>query len=93
VNCSDDVLDGYVPGQKVTEHAFTSTSRDPGVAQGAFDGNTLMVVGGKNGRDIAPFSGYPEAKILYDGGTPFQVVSKTWQADIGKWVVTLQEAS
>jgi hypothetical protein len=34
VTYSDDVLDKYQPGQVVTERAFTSTSKDPDVAQG-----------------------------------------------------------
>lgn len=86
------VLDNYEPGQVVTERAFTSTSRDPGVAQGAFDGNTLMVVTGQNGRDVAPFSAHSyEAEILYDKGTRFKVMEKLWDADIGKWIITLKE--
>jgi hypothetical protein len=87
----DTVLDNYQPGQVVTERAFTSTSKDPGVAQGAFDGNTLMVVNGKNGKDIAPFSNYPEAEILYDKGTQFKVTSKTWDADLDKWIIVMDE--
>jgi hypothetical protein len=91
VQYPDAVLSKYEPGQLVTEHAFTSTSKDPDVAQGAFDGNTLMVVSGRNGKDIAPFSDYPEAEILYDKGTRFKVTDKTWEPDIGKWVIALKE--
>ncbi len=91
VNYPDDVLAKYEPGQTVTEHAFTSTSRDAGVAQGAFDGNTLMVVTGRNGKDVAPFSNFPESEILYDKGTNFKVTSKAWDAGMGKWVITMSE--
>jgi ADP-ribosyltransferase exoenzyme len=91
VTYSADVLDKYQPGEVVTERAFTSTSKDPDVAQGAFDGNTLMIVNGKNGKDIAPFSKYPEAEILFDKGTAFQVTSKAWNPAINKWVINLDE--
>jgi hypothetical protein len=92
VNYSDDILARYEPGQVVSERAFTSTSRDPNVAQGNFDGNTVMVITGRNGRDVAPFSEYThEAEILYDKGTSFVVTSKSWDPDIGKWVINLEE--
>jgi hypothetical protein len=88
VTYSEDVLARYQPGSVVTEHAFTSTSRDVAVAQGTFDGNVLMNV---VGRDVAPFSTYPEVEILYDKGTQFQVTGRTWESDIGKWVINLEE--
>jgi hypothetical protein len=91
VEYPSDVLDKYQPGQIVTERAFTSTSKDPDVASGTFNGNTLMVINGRNGKDIAPFSKYPEAEILYDKGTSFKVTSKVWNAGIGKWVIALEE--
>lgn len=92
VQYSDDVLARYQPGQVVTERAFTSTSRDVSVAQGGFNGNTLMTITGRNGKDVQPFSQYAtEAEILYDKGTNFQVLSKTWNPDIGKWMIHLQE--
>lgn len=91
-NLPDDVLARYEPGHIVTEDAFMSTSRDPSVAQGAFDGNTLITVNGQNGRDVAPHSQFPgEAEILYDYGTDFIVTSKRWDPDLGKWLVTLEE--
>lgn len=91
-NLPDDVLAGYQPGRVVTERAFMSTSRDPGVAQGVFDGNTLQVVTGRNGRDVAPVSFYPgEAEILYDRGTRFLVTDRTWDAGLGKWLISLEE--
>lgn len=91
VEYSDDVLDKYRPGEIVTERAFTSTSRDAGVAKGTFDGNTLMVINGKNGKDIAPFSKYPEAEILYDKGSNFKVTGKSWSPTMGKWVILMEE--
>jgi hypothetical protein len=91
VTYSDDVLARYQPGSVVTEHAFTSTSRDAAVAQGTFDGNVLMNVTGRNGRDVASFSTHPEAEILYDKGTRFRVTDRTWESDIGTWVITMKE--
>ncbi|HLU32673.1 MAG TPA: ADP-ribosyltransferase [Natronosporangium sp.] len=88
----DDVLARYQPGQVVTEQAFTSTSRDPSVPQGAFDGNTLFTVIGQNGRDVAPYSQYAhEAEILYDRGTNFMVTSRTWDPDLQKWIIVMEE--
>jgi ADP-ribosyltransferase exoenzyme len=91
VQYSHDILARYEPGQVVTERAFTSTSQDPNVAQGAFNGNTLMTITGRNGKDIAPFSNYPEAEILYDKGTSFKVISKVWNPRIDKWVIHMEE--
>jgi len=91
VDYSADVLDKYQPGEVVTERAFTSSSTDPKVVKGGFDGNTLMIIDGKNGKDIAPFSKYPEAEILFDKGAEFQVTSKTWNPAMGKWIINLEE--
>lgn len=88
----DAVLARYQPGQIIPEDAFTSTSRNTDVAQGAFDGNVLFTVTGRNGRDVAPYSQFPhEAEILYDYGTEFKVVGKEWDPDLGKWLIDLVE--
>jgi hypothetical protein len=50
-----------------------------------------MNVIGCNGREVTPFSGYPEAEILYDKGTQFRVLDRTGESDIGKWVITMKE--
>ncbi|HEY9392092.1 MAG TPA: ADP-ribosyltransferase [Mycobacteriales bacterium] len=94
VHFGDDVLANYEPGRIVTERAFTSTTQNPNVAQGAFDGNVLMSITGRNGKDVAPFSDYvSEAEILYDKGTNFKVTNKVWDAGIGKWLITMEEVA
>jgi hypothetical protein len=92
VEFSDDLLARYEPGQVVPEHGFTSTSTNPNVATGAFDGNTLMVVNGRSGRDMEAHTAVPgESEILYDQGTNFRVLSKTWDNDLKKWIIVLEE--
>jgi hypothetical protein len=91
VNFSSDIAKNYQEGTVVTERAFTSTSTDASVATGAFDGNTLMTVTGHSGRDIAPFSDYPESEILYDKGTQFQVIRNAFDPAIGKTVIQMRE--
>jgi hypothetical protein len=91
VDFSPDLVKNYQEGAIVTERAFTSTSTDPAVATGAFSGNTLMTITGHSGRDIAPFSDYPESEILYDKGTRFQVIRNAFDPVIGKTVIQLKE--
>jgi hypothetical protein len=92
VDYSNDVLDGYQPGSVITHHAFTSTSTDLRVATDSFDGNTLLTITGKSGKDVdALSSNSGEAEILYDKGTEFQVVSKEWDPTLGKWHIDLEE--
>lgn len=88
---SSDIAKNYQEGTVVTERAFTSTSTDASVATGAFDGNTLMTVTGHSGRDIAPFSHYPESEILYEKGTQFQVIRNAFDPAIGKTVIQMRE--
>lgn len=93
VQFDDAVLAGYVRGRIVTEAAFTSTSRNPDVATGGFKGNVLMIVTGRNGRDVAPFAGRfaHQLETLYDKGTRFKVISKEWDKGIRKWTIVLEE--
>ncbi|HEX6523941.1 MAG TPA: ADP-ribosyltransferase domain-containing protein [Streptosporangiaceae bacterium] len=91
VGFSSDIAKNYQEGTVVTERAFTSTSTDASVATGAFDGNTLMTVTGHSGRDIAPFSHYPESEILYEKGTQFQVIRNAFDPAIGKTVIQMRE--
>lgn len=89
---TDDLLARYEPGKVVTERGFTSTSRNLDVALEEFKGNVLMTVRGQNGRDVLPRSAHPhEAEILYDQGTRFRVISKTWDPDIAQWLISLRE--
>ena len=82
-------LDAYVPGQPVTEPAFTSSSADPAES---FPGNTLFVIDSVSGRDVSPYSAIPsEAEVLFDRGAHFSVLDKAWDTDLLKWVITLRE--
>ncbi|WP_227984235.1 ADP-ribosyltransferase [Nocardia spumae] len=61
----------YVPGETVTEAAFTSTSRDP---RRIFTGNVEFVVHSSTGRDISGHSLRPgEQEVLFDRNTTFEV--------------------
>ncbi|MEI2692976.1 MAG: WXG100 family type VII secretion target [Anaerolineae bacterium] len=57
----------YVPGEFVTESAFTSTSAQ---ASKAFSGNTRFVIQSSTGRDISSLSVYgsTEAEVLFRAG-------------------------
>jgi uncharacterized protein YukE len=93
VELNDDLLSRYQPGQVVTERGFTSTSTNPNVANQNFDGNTMMVVTGRSGRDMEAHTAVPgESEILYNQGTNFRVLSKTWDNDLKKWVIVLEES-
>ncbi len=92
VDFPPEILLKYKPGQVVTERAFTSTSRDPNIAKGDFEGNTIMLITGRNGKDVAPFSKYGhEAEILFDKGTNFVVTGNRWDVDLKKFVITMEE--
>jgi hypothetical protein len=92
VQFSADALAAYRPGRVVTERGFTSTSLDVTVAQG-FGGNTLLVIEGRTGRNVAPYSMYAsEAEILYDKGTRFRVLDRVLDTDSDQWIITLEEA-
>jgi ADP-ribosyltransferase exoenzyme len=98
-----DVLARYEPGQLITEHAFTSTSRDTfaewtqtahGTMMASSPERIIMVVTGKNGRDVAPYSWYPNVKeTLYDRGTDFMVTGKRWDDELGGWIINMDEVS
>jgi hypothetical protein len=86
------VAEQYQPGSVVTEAAFTSTTTDVGVATGGFNGDTLMIIEGQSGTDVAPYSQYPdESEILYDKGTDFLVTDRVYDPTIGKTVIRLTE--
>ncbi|MFE3954959.1 ADP-ribosyltransferase [Nocardia sp. NPDC059091] len=61
----------YVPGAKVTEAAFTSSSRDP---RRIFTSNVEFIVHSESGRDISAISARPgEQEVLFKPGTTFEV--------------------
>ncbi|MBF6144937.1 ADP-ribosyltransferase [Nocardia nova] len=68
---SPEELARYVPGETVTEAAFTSTSRDP---RRIFTGNVEFVIHSSTGRDISGLSARPgEREVLFDRNTTFEV--------------------
>lgn len=81
----------YVPGEIVTESAFTSTSAQAGKA---FGGNTRFVIQSSTGRDISSLSVYSstEAEVLFRPGTRFRVISKLDDAVTGQHIIVLVEA-
>ncbi len=85
-------LDLYQPGTVVREAAFTSSSRTMSVAGQYFGGNTLLVVHGRTGRNVAPYSAYPhEHEVLYDKGTRFRVLDRVRDDGADAWIITLEE--
>ncbi|MET9488645.1 deaminase domain-containing protein [Nocardia sp. NPDC006630] len=61
----------YVPGAKVPESSFTSTSRDP---RRIFSSNVEFIVHSETGRDISAISARPgEKEVLFKPGTTFEV--------------------
>jgi ADP-ribosyltransferase exoenzyme len=98
-----DVLARYEPGQVITEHAFTSTGRDTfaewaqtvhGSMMASSPERIVMVITGRNGRDVAPYSWYPGVKeTLYDRGTDFMVTGKRWDDELGGWIINMDEVS
>ncbi|GAM51263.1 hypothetical protein NSK11_contig00108-0001 [Nocardia seriolae] len=61
----------YVPGAKVSESSFTSTSRDP---RRTFVNNVEFVIHSETGRDISSISARPgEREVLFAPGTTFEV--------------------
>lgn len=61
----------YVPGQTVTESAFTSSSTTR-----PFPGNTQFTIMSSSGKDISGLSSIPnEDEVLFDKGANFKVLS------------------
>jgi len=62
----------YLPGNVITEHAFTSATMDRGLS---FPGRLRFEIISKTGRPIADYSlAAMEQEIVFDQGTQFQVV-------------------
>jgi hypothetical protein len=59
-------------GQVITERAFVSASRSPSKA---FSGNVRFYIISKRGKEIAPWSAYPdEEEVLFSPNTGFKVL-------------------
>jgi len=60
---------------------------DPGKA---FPGNVRFLIDSRTGRDVSAYSGAPEAEVLFDRDTVFEVL-KTTTDEKGKTVIYLAE--
>ncbi|MFJ9362851.1 ADP-ribosyltransferase [Nocardia sp. NPDC101769] len=84
----------YVPGAKVTEPAFTSSSRD---SRRIFTSNVEFIIHSESGRDISALSARPgEQEVLFKSGTTFEVrgvVEDPNSGLFGKTRVFLYESS
>ncbi|MET8422574.1 ADP-ribosyltransferase [Nocardia sp. NPDC004860] len=71
MHLTSEQLARYVPGAKVTEPAFTSTSRD---SRRIFTSNVEFIIHSESGRDISALSARPgEQEVLFKPGTTFEV--------------------
>ena len=83
-------IDALGPGGTFSDPAFLSSSTD--AAQAAkFRDNVMFKIEGTSGHDVDALSTMRgEKEILFDKGTKFDVVSKTWNPN-GYWDITLKE--
>ncbi|GAB0104454.1 hypothetical protein JMUB6875_34280 [Nocardia sp. JMUB6875] len=76
----------YVPGEKVTEASFTSTSRDP---RRIFTSKVEFIIHSESGRDISALSARPsEKEVLFKPGTTFEVRGVVEDPNAGLFGVT-----
>jgi hypothetical protein len=85
-NLPDSVVDHINNGGNLSDGAFTSSSLSPDVADGFMnlgrDNPTSITVQGHSGTNVGPFSAAQgEAEILFRGGTEFQVLENSVDAD------------
>ncbi|MEN9528833.1 MAG: hypothetical protein RI932_706 [Pseudomonadota bacterium] len=82
VSLKPDVSALYKVGSRVTERAFTSTTRN---AAEKFSGNTVFVITSKTGKMIEELSQFKgEAEVLFAPGTVFKVVSRAVEGKVTK---------
>lgn len=93
-NLPQSVLDHIDSTKTFKDSAFMSSSTDAQVAQGfRADGNAMLHINAEHGRDVSSLSQFTnEAEVLFDKGTPFDVLKKTWNDD-GYWDIYLKEGS
>jgi hypothetical protein len=90
-NLPPDVLKAWEPGEVVSDKAFMSSSVDRRVAD-SFGKEVFMRIVGHSGVDIAPLSRFAnEVEILFKPGTEFRVLSKTWDDQLKRWNLELEE--
>ena len=85
-NLPDSVVDNINNGGNLSDGAFTSSSLDPGVADDFMnlgrDNPTSITIEGHSGTNVGPFSAAQrEAEILFRGGTEFQVLENSVDAN------------
>ena len=85
-NLPDAVVDHINNGGNLSDGAFTSSSLSPDVADGFMnlgrDNPTSITVQGHSGTNVGPFSAAQgEAEILFRGGTEFQVLENSVDAN------------
>jgi hypothetical protein len=85
-NLPDSVVERINNGGNLSDGAFTSSSLDPDVAQGFMnlgrDNPTSITIQGHSGTNVGPFSAAQgEAEILFRGGTEFQVLENSVDAN------------
>lgn len=85
---TSEQITSYAPGAVHTEAGFTSTTVDH---TSVFPGNALFVVVSKHGKDVSPYSPYPESEVLFDKGTEFLVTSNFYDSHEGKQVIIMME--
>lgn len=86
-----EVLAKYQKGNRVTEDAFTSSSKHP---ETAFDGPVEMQIFSKTGKDISAYSQYGrENEVLFRSNTPFDVVDRFPDPVTGRTIIRMIEAS
>jgi hypothetical protein len=82
---TSDVSAAYTVGVRVTEKAFTSTTRN---AVQKFSGNTLFVIKSRTGKMVDELSSFKsEAEVLFPPGTVFKVVSRALEGKVTKIVM------
>jgi hypothetical protein len=82
-------IERYEPGAIVVENWYTSSSRSP---EEEFGGEILWVIESRYGKDISGDSTRPwEQEVLFDHFTRFGVLDKTYDVELKRWVVYMEE--
>lgn len=86
---TDEALARYEPGERVVEQQYLSTTVD---ADREFGGNVIWVIESNQGRDVADVSSISdEREVLFDRMSTFDVLAKEYSADLGRWVIYMEE--
>nr|WP_246318663.1 ADP-ribosyltransferase [Leifsonia psychrotolerans] len=86
------LLEQFEVGKPWSDPAFMSSSTSPLTAKN-FTGEIMVTIEAQSGVDVSRISAYrPEAEVLFQRGTTFEVVSK-YQDTNGVWQIALREVS